>query len=147
MAEIDSSLALDGWQKELLENAGAPLHPDLAEYFVRADPDSKLGWDTLKHPLVFAVPYTEAMNYMYNKSYEAKTQALCEYASEGNWGGYVFMHERPYRFNVFESVMHRLDGPEYWELLGSIWSDSENLWQIGYQRIRRLLALHPENRN
>jgi hypothetical protein len=42
---------------------------------------------------------------------------------------YVFMYERPYRLHGFLQIMHHLDDKNYWELLGSIWSDSENIWQ------------------
>ena len=53
VAEIDSGIELDDWQKEWAENAKnpAPLHPELEGHLYRADPSSRLGWDTLKHPL------------------------------------------------------------------------------------------------
>lgn len=149
MTELDSSVEVDDFQKERMENMknSAPLHPELENYLVRADLDSKLQWDALKHPLVFGVPYTPAMNYMYNKSLEVKTQALKDYAEKGNWSGYVFMHEKPYRFDAFDLVRDKLDGPRYWDLLSAIWSNSENLWQIGYKRLKKLLSLHPEHRD
>lgn len=147
MAELDNGIELDDWQKQWMENMKnpVPLRPELAEYVLRADPDSQLKWDMLKHPLVFGVPYTPGMNFMYNQQFEAKTKAVEESRSEGNWNRYIFMHERPYRFDAFDIIRHRLDGPQYWELLSSIWSDSENLWQIGYGRLKRALARHPEH--
>lgn len=38
----------------------------------------------------------------------------------------------PYRLEKFAEIQDELSDKEYWELLGSIWSDSENLWQYGY---------------
>jgi hypothetical protein len=86
------------------------------------------------------------MNFMYNQQYEAKVRALRESISEENWNSYVSMHERPHRFDALEAVHHRLSGSEYWDLLAAIWSDSENIWQIGYKRVRRFLSRHPEHR-
>jgi uncharacterized protein len=149
MAEIDSGLVLEDWQKEWAENAAnpAPLHPKLAEYLERATPDSKLGWDTLKHPLVFGVPYTPAMNFFYNRQYEAKMAAVKQALAAEDWSHFIAMHERPYRFDAFEAICDKLDGATYWDLLSFIWSDSENLYQIGYKRLKRFLSLHPEHRD
>ena len=149
MAELNGGVELDDWQKQWAENMKnpVPLHPELEEHLVRADLGSKFKWDALKHPLVFGVPYTPGMNFLYNKQLEAKTKALQEYISEENWSGYVFMHERPYRFNAFEEICSKLDGPKYWDLLSAIWSDSENLWQIGYRQIKKALSFYPEHRD
>lgn len=151
VSELDSGIALDDFQKKFAEQAANPdpLHPDLAEYLIRGNPDSRLKWDALKHPLVFGVPYTPGLNFLYNQQFEAKTKALTEYIAEENWGGYIFMHERPYRFDAFDAVIHfnKLDGPKYWDLLSSVWSDSENLWQVGMKRIRKLFSLYPDHRD
>jgi hypothetical protein len=149
VAEIDNGIELNNWQKQWAENMKdpAPLHPELAECIIPANPDSNLKWDALKHPLVFGVPYTSGMNFLYNQQFEAKTQALKDSISEKNWSTYIFMHERPHRFDAFEAVCDQLDGQEYWSLLSEIWSDSENLWQIGYGRIKKILSRHLEHRD
>src|SRR6516165_1291994 len=151
MAELDSGLGLDDFQKEWVENVKnpVPLHPELAEYVVRADPDKTLKWDVLKHPLVFGVPYISNMNFLYNQQYETKIKAVRECVSQENWSQYIFLHERPYRFDAFDAVVsyNKIDGPMYWDLLSHIWSDSENLWQVGYKRIRKILSRHPKYRD
>jgi hypothetical protein len=105
------------------------LHPDLQDYL--CETEGVLGWPCLKHPLVFAVPYTEAMNAYYNEQLKFKRDRLDEAEREGRWNSYIFLHERPYRMNAFWSIRSKIkDDKEYWRLLGNIWTDTENQWQI-----------------
>ncbi|MDE2095761.1 MAG: hypothetical protein KGL39_00770 [Patescibacteria group bacterium] len=92
--------------------------------------DDRLNWPVLKHPLVFAVPYASEMNAIYNAQLEHKKQALIEAKKDKEWSSYVFLHERPYRFQAFSKIQNNLTDVDYWDLLGGIWTDSENLWQI-----------------
>ena len=50
------------------------------------------------------------------------------------------MHERPHRLDAFgELIATRVvKDIDYWELLGSIWIDSENIWQ-NFPNWKRLL--------
>lgn len=102
------------------------LHPDLAEWIV----DSPFG-KSLKHPLVFEVIYAPGMqDGMLNERYEQKRDACACYLAEGNYSGFVWMHERPYRLDALLQVAEEIeDDAEFWELVGSIWVDTENLWQ------------------
>jgi len=109
----------------------AELHGDLVPYLVDY---GRLG-RCLKHPLVFGVPYHEMMNNMYNKSYEAKLKMLDQTLDEKRFGSYVFIHERPHRFEALANISESLSNKEYWKLLGEVWVDSENIWQqeeMGY---------------
>jgi hypothetical protein len=101
------------------------LHPDLTWYL---EDNSRWG-QFLKHPLVFSVPYNEVFNAMLNKQYEYKKSYTEECITKKNWSQYIFLHERPYRAWAFQKIMKRLTDTEYWSLLGSIWTDSENIWQ------------------
>jgi hypothetical protein len=85
----------------------------------------------LKHPLVFGVPYHEEMNNHYNKSYEVKKQAAADALTTGKLFRFVFLHERPYRLDAFLECTEKATVPDedYWELLGEMWTDSENIWQ------------------
>lgn len=100
------------------------LHPDLAPYVE----DCSFG-KCLRHPLVYGLFYTPQMNAMYNEQYKAKTEYIQRSLKEKNFSSYIWMHERPYRLEKFTEIADDLSDTEYWELLGSIWSDSENLWQ------------------
>jgi len=112
--------------EELMKRQEA-LDPELQKWFEKGS--GKLAWPTIKHPLVFAVPYMEAMNAMYNAQLKAKKDYAAEALENKKWSSYLYIHERPYRFSKFIEVEHLMEDKEYWENLGSIWSDSENIWQ------------------
>lgn len=103
------------------------LHPDLVPWLCK----SSFG-QSLKHPLVFQIFYHPGLNALCNEQYKAKTEYIEKSLAEKRWSSYIWMHERPYRMEKFYEIQADLSDEEYWELLGSIWSDSENLWQYGY---------------
>lgn len=102
------------------------LHADLLPYVE----DCSFG-QCLRHPLVYGLFYTPQMNAMYNAQYEAKKKYIASSLEEKNYSSYIWLHERPYRMEKFTEIIDEIDDKEYWKLLGSIWSDSENLWQYG----------------
>ena len=104
----------------------ADLHPELAGYLTKEAP-----LDRLQHPLVYAVPYLEQMNNHYNRRYEYVKAEVAKALEDGDFFRYVFSHERPYRVNAFIHCIanYTVSDEDYWELLGSIWGDSENIWQ------------------
>jgi hypothetical protein len=102
------------------------LHPDLKPWIEK----TSFGL-TLKHPMVFGLFYHAGMNALYNEQYKAKKEYIEKRRAEKNWSGYIWMFERPYRLEKFSEIEEELTDDEYWEMLGSIWSDSENLWQYG----------------
>ncbi len=86
-------------------------------------------FEALRHPLVFCVPYFPQMNALMNKQFKHKKELLEKHLSEKEFGSYIFLHERPYRFDAFKKVEQNLSDKDYWELLSDIWTDSENIWQ------------------
>jgi len=102
------------------------LHPDLVPWIE----NTSFG-QCLKHPLIIGLFYHEGMNAMYNAQYKAKLEYIERAKTQKNWSSYIWIHERPYRLEKFSEIEGELSDQEYWELLGSIWSDSENLWQYG----------------
>jgi len=48
---------------------------------------------------------------------------------EGQWSSVIGMYERPHRIEVFMKLAEDMTDQEYWENLGWIWMDSENLHQ------------------
>ena len=103
------------------------LHPDLRRWIVDEGPFGK----SLKHPLVYDVFYAPGVrDGQLNTAYKAKREALRDYMAEGNWNAYVFMHERPWRLHALLEIEHHItDDCAYWDLVGGIWTDTENAWQ------------------
>lgn len=118
------------------------LHPDLALYIEK----TSFGV-CLRHPLVYGLFYTPQMNAMYNEQYKAKKQYIAQKLEEKNYSGVIWMYERPYRMEKFTEIAHNLSDKEYWDLLGSIWADSENLWQYGFMLGHLLNSPRPGREN
>lgn len=100
------------------------LHPDLAPYL-----NVESFGTMLKHPLVFNLFHSPQMNAFCNKQYKEKKTYIDIALKEKDFDRYIWMHERPYRMDAFVQIMGDISDSEYWKLLGSIWADSENLWQ------------------
>jgi len=125
--------------QEILERQ-EPLHPDLEECVGRMDN----GWPVLRHPLLYAVPYTELWNAMYNEQYRWKQGALQKALEKHEWASYVFLHERPYRFEALLRLetehSEKIDDQVFWDVFGACWTDTENMWQME-ELVRVLLRI------
>lgn len=117
------------------------LHLDLMCFLNKS---SSLG-QILQHPLVYGVPYLEQMNAVYNQQYKTKKQELKKAKEKKDWNQYIFWHERPYRFHAFNKIKRHLSDEEYWEVLSSVYQDSENLWQVN--NLKQLLESKKKFRN
>ncbi len=116
-----------------------PLDPELEPYL---SSDGPMGWTVLKHPLVFQIPYHAPA--WANAALRQKQAMLARYEEEGNWYGWVFAHERPYRSDALIEIAPRItDDKVYWELVGDVWVDTENPWQWGEDLRTILLADRP----
>lgn len=112
--------------KELREMYGEDeLHKDLKCYIQ----SSEIFGQVLHHPLIVQVPYLPALNKMINQQYKHKKTSIQKYLENGEWSGYIFMHERPYRMDAFRDIRDDLSGEEYWSTLKDIFIDSENISQ------------------
>jgi hypothetical protein len=107
---------------ELLRSMNEPLNPELVPYLE----DGALG-QQLRHPLVYLVPMWDSgrANAYYAQKVKDSTSAL----QDGRYSSFVYLHERPYRLDAFIQIADKLTDTEYWKLLGSIWTDTENQWQ------------------
>ena len=110
-----------------------PLDPELKRYIRRMG----MGGLMVNHPLVQSMFYNKMENALLNAQLKYKKEALSDAYEKKDYYKYLFLHERPYRFNAFMDLIFRLrrDKEEledklYFELLGDIWIDSENLWQM-----------------
>ncbi len=109
-----------------LLNKKEDLHPDLVPHLRH---DGPLG-QMIHHPLVINIVHTDAENARVNASYLAKKQAVDAAMAEKKWQSYIWMHERPYRFDALMDAIRAggFDDPEtFWDTVSGIWSDSENI--------------------
>lgn len=108
-------------------NRKEDLHPDLKPYYRGEDKS----FPVLQSPLVYGVPYHPNMNAYYNEQYRVKKEAIDKAMEKKKWFEVIWLHERPYRFQAFQELDWGgwLDDKTYWEMLGHIWGDSENIWQ------------------
>lgn len=113
------------------------LHPDLLPYM-----DHGSFGPCLRHPLVFSVPYFgEAENERLNAQLEAKRERVAKAYAEGDWSKFVFLHERPYRFDALMEAKPKIPEAEYVALLREVWVDTENAWQNKGAWKRELMPL------
>lgn len=128
-------------QKREFEEMFKPeeLHPELALHLVKCG-----RFPALRHPLVYDVPYFSALNARHNKMLACKKKELEKAQQAGDLSSYVWLHERPYRLQAFTDFQGEITDKDYWETLGSIWIDSENIWQNlkGWKAL--LSSSHPE---
>jgi hypothetical protein len=102
-----------------------PLHPDLEEYLEETGP---LGLPALRHPLVYEVPYHSSN--MANRRYADKREAVSEALRTGHSYRYIYLHERPHRFDALQYLAYGKRVPkDIGELIADVWTDSENIWQ------------------
>lgn len=109
------------------------LHPDLVPYL---DEHPEFG-TILRHPLVYQVPIWS--NGSANKSYEQKKKAIKRVLLEQDYKTYIWLHERPYRLTAFEEISNKLTDIDYWKLLSSIWTDTENSY-ANYEKWKSLFS-------
>jgi hypothetical protein len=114
-----------------------PLDPELVPWLVQTD---YLG-QCLKHPLVFDIPFMPSMAWRSNEELKRKREAVAAAREEGNWGQVMWLHERPYRRDVVLEAQEHLSPRRYWDLVRSLWIDTENLWQWTEPIIRQILLV------
>ena len=108
--------------EELMEAASQPLHPDLVAHVQQR---GDMTW--IHHPLVIFPMYSDAMSGFANEQYERKLTAVARAFEEKDWHTFVYLRERPYRLDAFGEIQRHLADEDYWELLASIWTDSDNI--------------------
>ena len=97
------------------------LHADLIPYVING---------RVRHPLVVE-DLTTGASYI-NQAYRDKLDRVKEAETDGNWGLYVWLHERAYRFDALLSATKKgltKKPSEIWPLVGEVWQDAENIHQ------------------
>jgi hypothetical protein len=106
------------------ESLRRELDCDLEQHLFESEPGFELD-----HPLVRELRVRPDRVTYLNELYRSKFASSVQAIKDGDWSGYVELHERPHRIFAFMEVMHELDDPSYWELLAHFWIDCENVWQ------------------
>lgn len=103
------------------------LHPELRGYLGKdfAEEGGAILWESIKHPLVFSVPYNPALNATLNKCLQHKQEALRIAVKDSKYERAIWLHERPYRLLAFYRYQHAMTDKQYWKLLSDVWTDSE----------------------
>lgn len=108
----------------LFDHFGAEeLHPDLEAYYEDTNPPC------IRHPLVYSMFHAPMLNKSCNERLRQKCEALAEAHEAGNWLGYVFLHERPYRLAALLAIADDMDDEAWWTMVACVWTDSENIRQ------------------
>jgi hypothetical protein len=102
------------------------LDPELAAY---REVNKQYGFDMIRHPLLYSIMHVDQMNAMVNKQLQMKREQLARARAAGDWNTFVYTYEKPYRITAFTHVAYLMRDRQYWELLGSIWVNSENIYQ------------------
>jgi hypothetical protein len=114
------------WFQMMLKDE--PLDPELAAWI---DDTESLG-QMIKHPLVYDITGVQ-FPAPANARLKQKKEALARAYAEKDWNTVVYLHERPHRANALYrlAVDHgaEISNEDYWELVGSVWVDSENIYQ------------------
>ncbi len=101
------------------------LLPELKRHLVT---DARFG-QMLRHPLVLQVFYTPMLNAMMNRSFLYKEDALRRAQERGDLHSFVFLHERPFRFDALLSESragsHHYSEQDVAKVAMSVWADSE----------------------
>lgn len=81
------------------------------------------------HPLVVMF-YSENMAGVMNKQLQSKRAAIHDLVMTKRYEQIVWIFERPYRLNALEQYGSLIkEDAEYWALLKSVWTDSENIFE------------------
>jgi hypothetical protein len=115
------SINTDNSLEMLKQYSNVKLNPELQKFVV----ETEIG-KYIKHPLVFSPLVLPGLA---NQMLEQKNNQLRKALDTKNFSQYVFLHERPYRVSVFKDIKHELTDENYWKLLSSIWTDTENSYQ------------------
>jgi hypothetical protein len=110
-----------------VKNMITELNPELQEYAETHDVFGTI----IRHPLVMWIgPVTDID--LINNLLDNKRKATEEALDKCEWSRFIYLHERPYRFDALHFVLNTFDeitDDEYWSLVSDVWIDTENAWQ------------------
>jgi hypothetical protein len=98
----------------------------------------------VSHPYVHIVGVLDTATI--NMLYTQKKIAIDRAIENQQYSTYVYLHEKPYRINAFDSIENLLTDSEYWSLLADVCIGTENMWQEKYL-FRELLTADRSDRH
>ncbi len=107
------------------------LHPDLAAYLYEDEDGDLCFMHPLLQPIGFPGSYDPRYNAVLNHNYGAKSEALAQAEAACDWQAAVFLHHRPYRIDALMERADDMHDNEFWNAVGAVWIDSENIHQDG----------------
>lgn len=90
--------------------------------------DGPLG-QMIHHPLIIEIIYDENFNTMINQRFKRKEQEVALALHNKDYSRYLFLHERPYRANALNEILHVIPKEKYWDLVHSVYIDTENYYE------------------
>lgn len=99
---------------------GEPLHPELEDWM-----DELGGEPYIRHPLVYGPMWFPCDAAVLNRQLHSKRDQLKKAEAENDWYTYIWLHERPYRFEALSRIRLKIDDQTYWYLLGQVYTDAE----------------------
>lgn len=129
------------WDLQELMTRVEELDEELKEHV-----DEEGTFPTLKHPLVFQVPYTPMHNAMANQALRNKKVMLEDALKDKNLEKVIWLHERPYRLDALHLAWRECGATSQVlaKMINQVWLDSENIWQ-NYMRWKELLEISGRN--
>ena len=104
------------------------LRPDL-EQCLWTDENGHSRFEHRLHKDFIYEQNPEQSYFLINRAIECAEAESKEAFDSGAWHAYIFTHTRAFRLPAFCDTLMFLSNKEYWELLASVWTDSENIWQ------------------
>jgi len=148
----DTKSTLNGFPNyAYLQSKREALLPELQPFVAREVMYEKF-MHVLRHPLLImdldTIPPspTGNNNATCNFLYRNRKAASEKARAEKEWLLFILYHERPYQIMALANIAHELADREYWELLGQVYMESENIFQQK-GRIAKLLASQRRHRH
>ncbi|MCK1344464.1 MULTISPECIES: hypothetical protein [unclassified Bradyrhizobium] len=107
---------------------------DYAEFHRRLEPldgelEEYLDGNWVRHPWIFDIVDDRSRAAWINHWFRIKRAQWEEALAERDWLKFVCVYERPHRLEGFFYIADECTHDDYWNTLGFVWSDSENIWQ------------------
>lgn len=130
-----SNEEMDKWRLKLVK-ADEELLPELAETLTHG------GMMMTHHPLCVGMIISRAYS---NFSYLVNKHLLEKAEQDEDWYQWVFIHETPYQVDALMKITKRItDDKKYWELMASVYTESENLRQYQKELPKLLMSKRPK---
>ncbi|AYR03157.1 hypothetical protein SEA_OCTOBIEN14_9 [Gordonia phage Octobien14] len=110
----------------LLHGPMEPLDHELALHMQ----DGPLG-PAIKHPLVCDLFAPPGFYSILNERLRFKKESVAKAIEDKRWEAAVWLHEKPFRADALAKIAREsiLTDRQYWELVGAVWTNTENAWE------------------